>query len=76
MVKKYILNKWISILSIIVYLCSMFCVVYYTSHDASTYEYNPDENELILTITNKDREGGNVFDLDVKKYVKKLADKY
>ena len=38
-----------------------------------TYEYNPDENLLLLTITNKDREGGNVFDLDVKKYVKKLV---
>ena len=47
MVKKYILNKWISILSIIVYLFSMFCVVYYTSHDASTYEYNPETDDII-----------------------------
>lgn len=43
-------NKWISILSIIVYLCSMFCVTYYTSHDASTYEYNS-ETDNIIQIT-------------------------
>lgn len=40
-------NKWISILSIIVYLCSMFCVTYYTSHDASTYEYHSETDNII-----------------------------
>lgn len=46
------------------------------SHDdynGVTFEYDEENNQIIISITNKVRDVDNVFDLKIEKYVKKVA---
>lgn len=48
--------------------------VAYLEHDdynGVTFEFN--ENEIIINVTNKEKENENVFDLKIEKYVKKVV---
>ena len=42
-------------------------------YEGVTFDDNISDGDFIITITNKEREGGNIFDLQIKKYVKKVV---
>ena len=43
------------------------------SYEGVEFDDNISDGDFIITITNKEREGGNIFDLQIKKYVKKVV---